>query len=88
MPSQYLNYNIEFKVYQIFYKHFVAKIKYELLEKELKHINKIYDSLSDELKYVFMLVSGRMYFNHRSHEEGIERLNKAIMINPTGIPIA
>ncbi|GKX30934.1 hypothetical protein SH1V18_34140 [Vallitalea longa] len=76
-------YNIEYKIYQLLYKVFVLKEEYSVLKYEISNIDKIYNSLTSKLKYIFLLVSGNLVYNYVRHDEGIKILEKAIEIKET-----
>jgi hypothetical protein len=71
-------YSIEFKIYDLMYKTFVELMDYEYLKTDIVLLDKIYNSLSDELKYLYLLVSGDILFRHHDNEQSIERLKKAL----------
>jgi len=76
-------YNIEYKVFQLFYKSFVEGSSYSDLKNDFLALDKIYTSLSEELKYLFMFISGKSAFKYVNHEEGMRRLNIAYSIKET-----
>jgi transcriptional regulator with XRE-family HTH domain len=76
-------YSIEFKIYDLMYKTFVEHIDYEDLKDDVDLLDKIYNSLSDELKYLYLFVSGDIFYQHHYNEEGIERLKKALNFKET-----
>lgn len=78
-------YNIESKIFMMYYDFFVLKQEYHQLEAEIRAIDKIYSSLNMELKHHFMFVSGRIYYKYKSHEEGINRLEESGRIKSTPI---
>lgn len=67
-------YNIEYKIYQLMYNIFVECLTYSDLKQDILTLDKIYSSLSDELKYLYMFMSGRVIYKYKSHTEGIQRL--------------
>ncbi len=78
-------YNIEYKIYQLHYDYFVSDKDQDELKEEIKILDKIYSNLTDELKYLYMLTTGRFSFKHVSHKEGIRRLKLALSIKETPI---
>lgn len=76
-------YNIEFKIYQFMFNVFVEEKKYEDLEQDIQNLDKIYNSLSNELKHLFTFVSGKVIYQYRSHSKGIERLETALALKET-----
>lgn len=65
------------------YKTFVEGESYENLVQNLLNLDKVYTSLSQELIYIYLFVSGRIIFKYRDHNEGIERLLSAANIRET-----
>ncbi|QUH30328.1 tetratricopeptide repeat protein [Vallitalea guaymasensis] len=76
-------YNIEYKIYQLLYKVFVLKEDYNTLEHDIKNIDKIYSTLPKKLKYIFLMVSGKVIYKFNSHMEGINKIEEAINIKET-----
>ncbi|MCT4543821.1 MAG: helix-turn-helix domain-containing protein [Vallitalea sp.] len=76
-------YNIEYKIYQLLYNAFVLRESYNTLKQDIKAIDNIYSSLTKELKYIFLFVSANVIYRYKSHEEGIEKLEKAMTIKKT-----
>jgi HTH-type transcriptional regulator, quorum sensing regulator NprR len=76
-------YNIEYKIYQLLYYAFVEGLSYDELKHDLQALDKIYSSLTKELQYLYMLVSGRLIYKFTDHTEGIKRLKTAHDIKET-----
>lgn len=76
-------YNIEYKIYELMYRNFVENTSYDDLKQDIQSLDKVYSSLSKELKYMFMLASGRNIYKFEDHDEGIRRLTIAQGIKET-----
>jgi len=76
-------YSIEFKIYDLMYKTFVELIDYEYLKDDIALLDKIYNSLSDELKYLYFFVSGYILYKNHDNRQGIERQKKALLFKDT-----
>lgn len=76
-------YSIEFKIYDLMYKTFVQCKHYDYLKDDIVLLDKIYISLSDELKYLYLLVSGDILYKHHNNKLGIERQKKALNLKDT-----
>lgn len=76
-------YNIEYKIYQLIYNIFVEGFKYCDLKEDILTLDKVYSSLSNELKYLYMFISGKAIYKYESHSKGIERLVTAYKIKET-----
>ena len=76
-------YYIEFQIYSLIYKTFVERTRYSELRDNIEMIDKIYDSLSDDLKSIFLLVSGKLMINTKLNREGLERLQASRRIKET-----
>lgn len=78
-------YNIEYKIYKMFYNFFVLKKNYEQLKKEHTILSKIFINLKNEIKYIFLLLSGKMFYKYVCNEKGINYLLNALKIKNTPI---
>lgn len=76
-------YSIEFKIYDLMYKTFVDDTDYDYLKEDISILDKIYNSLNDELKSLYLFVSGDILIRHHDNESGIERQTRALNIKNT-----
>jgi transcriptional regulator with XRE-family HTH domain len=76
-------YSIEFKIYDLMYKTFVEDTDYDYLKEDISILDKIYNSLNDELKSLYLFVSGDILIRHHDNESGIERQTRALNIKNT-----
>lgn len=76
-------YNIEYKIYQLMYKILVERKSYDDLCQDIIAIDKIYTSLNEELKYMYMLITGKLIYDFKNHGEGIERLETSFKLKET-----
>jgi len=76
-------YSIEFKIYDLMYKTFVEFMDYDYLKNDIILLDKIYNSLSDDLKYLYLLVSGNILYKNHDPDEGIERQKNALSLKDT-----
>lgn len=77
-------YSIEYRVYEIFYLTFLhIRDNFEYLKESISNIDKIFDALNDDIKYIFLAASGRFYFRFSNPSEGIKRLTKASKLKNT-----
>lgn len=76
-------YSMEYKIYSLAYQLFIKNADFEELEPEFKFLDKISDSLEENLKYVYYLTTGRGYYKYSNPDEGIKRLNIAKEIKDT-----
>ena len=76
-------YSIEFKIYDLMYKTFVEFIDYKYVKDDLTLLDKIYNSLNVELKYLYLLVSGNIFYKNRDYDQSIERQKKALSFKDT-----
>lgn len=76
-------YNIEFKIYDLMFQTFVENKSYDCLKNDLNLIDKIYVSLNDNLKYLYLLASGNILYKNHDFENGIRRQQKALLIKDT-----
>lgn len=76
-------YNIEFKIYRLAYDIHIHKKNYSDLKKDISYIDNIYSALNDDLRYLYLLLTGRLTYKYISHKEGLSRLEKAKMIKDT-----
>ncbi|AGF57329.1 transcriptional regulator with XRE-family HTH domain [Clostridium saccharoperbutylacetonicum] len=76
-------YSIEFKIYDLMYKTFVDGLDYKYLKDDLTLLDKISNSLSRELRYLYLLVSGDILFRNHENEKSIERQLTALNIKDT-----
>ncbi|WBW95075.1 helix-turn-helix transcriptional regulator [Oceanirhabdus sp. W0125-5] len=67
-------YFIEFLVYKFIYKFFISKTSLEELEDEFEKLENIKHTLSDDIKYVYFIASGKYIYDYYDHEKGIEIL--------------
>jgi tetratricopeptide (TPR) repeat protein len=61
----------------------LEKKSFEDLKQDIITLDKIYLSLSEELKYLYMFMSGRLIFKVKDHAEGLQRLLAAYEIKDT-----
>ncbi|MDU0323332.1 transcriptional regulator [Clostridium butyricum] len=76
-------YYIEFQIYTLIYNTFVINDKYDDLKNNVEMLDKIADSLSNELKSIYFLVSGKLMINTELNEQGLERLQTSRKIKET-----
>ncbi|WP_102400720.1 helix-turn-helix transcriptional regulator [Haloimpatiens massiliensis] len=76
-------YNIEYTIYKFIYNFLLDKKSYTDLKQDVLTLDKIYSSLSEELKYLYMFMSGKLIFKYKDHDEGIQRLLAANKIKDT-----
>lgn len=76
-------YNIEYKIYQLLYNSFVEGLDYASQKQDIENIDRIYSSLTEELKYLFMFISGKLIYKYINHNDGINRLEMAQKIKDT-----
>lgn len=76
-------YNIEYKIYELMYNTFVEELKFNILEPDMKNLDKIYLTLNKELQHLYLFISGKIIYQFRNHDEGIERLEAAHRIKET-----
>lgn len=76
-------YNIEFNVYKLMYKILVERKSKEDLSPSIDTFDKIYSSLNEENKHLYMLVTGKFFYDNHTHSEGIDRLERAYKIKET-----
>ena len=76
-------YYIEFQIYSLIYNTFVENKKYNDLRDSIEIIDKITHSLSNELKSIYLLVSGKLMINTELNEQGLERLQESRKIKET-----
>lgn len=67
-------YFIEFLVYKFIYKFFILKTSLEELEDEFKKLENIKHTLSDDIKYLYFIASGKFIYDYYDHEKGINIL--------------
>jgi tetratricopeptide (TPR) repeat protein len=76
-------YNIEFNIYKLMYDILVERKAYTDLKAFIITLDKIYVSLSKELQYLYMLITGKLFYDNVNHIEGINRLEKAYKLKDT-----
>ncbi|MFA9465306.1 MAG: hypothetical protein ACERKN_13560 [Velocimicrobium sp.] len=76
-------YSIEFKIYQLMYKSFVEDIDYNQLKDDITLLSKVFHSLNNNLKYLYLFVSGNILYRHHLNEEGIDHLKQALILKDT-----
>ncbi|MGH4138674.1 tetratricopeptide repeat protein [Clostridium sp.] len=76
-------YNIEYKIYLLMYNNFVEHVSYNDLKQDIAALDKIYSSLSHELQYLYLFVSGKILYKYDNHNKGIERLTNAYKLKET-----
>lgn len=67
-------YEMEYRVYCFAYECFSGQKNYAELEDELYLLDKIYESLPNDLKSLYLFASGKIFFKYKGHQEGIQRL--------------
>lgn len=76
-------YSIEFKIYDLMYKTFVELISYKYLKDDIALLDKVYNSLNNELKYLYLLISGNIFYKNHDYAQSIERQQKALSFKDT-----
>jgi len=76
-------YNIEFKIYRLLYNSYFGGLPLESLKGEILALDKIYDALTDELKHIFLIGSGKAYLECSDHIEGLKRFERSFAIKET-----
>ena len=76
-------YSIEFKIYEVFYRYIVKEEKYETLKKDIDILDKIMNSLDDELKHLYLGVSGAILAKSCDIDLGVNRIRNALEIKDT-----
>ena len=76
-------YYIEFQIYTLLYNTFVKLRTYDELKDDIKILDKISDSLSNDLKSTYFLVTGHLIINTKFNEEGLRRLKCSLKIKET-----
>lgn len=76
-------YNIEFKIYDLMYKTFVENLPYNKLKDDMDILDKILNSLSYDLKFLYLLISGIILSKQHKSKEAIERQLQALMLKDT-----
>ncbi|MCM1989335.1 helix-turn-helix domain-containing protein [Oceanirhabdus seepicola] len=76
-------YNIEFKIYKLAYDIHIDRKNYTDLKKDISYIDNIYSALNDDLRYLYLLLTGRLTYKYISHIEGLTRLENAKAIKDT-----
>lgn len=76
-------YNIEYKIYELMYNTFVEHVSYKDLKQDIIALDKIYSSLSQELQYLYLFITGRIIYKYDNHNSGIERLTNACKLKET-----
>ncbi|WP_242954411.1 helix-turn-helix domain-containing protein [Clostridium oryzae] len=76
-------YNIEFKIYELMYKVFVQSKSYDELINDISVLDKVYLSLNDELKYLYLHITGTVISKNHFREEAIKRQKMALRIKDT-----
>jgi tetratricopeptide (TPR) repeat protein len=65
------------------YNNFVEHVSYNDLKQDITDLDKIYCSLSHELQYLYLFVSGKILYKYDDHNKGIERLTNAYKLKET-----
>lgn len=76
-------YSLEIAIHDFMFKVLVERRTYKSLQVDIERLDKIYGSLHEELKYVYMLASGKLIYDTYNHDLGIERLEKAYKLRNT-----
>ncbi|MDT8718825.1 helix-turn-helix domain-containing protein [Clostridium sp. 19966] len=76
-------YSIEFKIYELMYKTFVESQSYDILKYDINLMDKIYMSLSKDLKFIYLFISGSIFSKNHMNEEGIKRQKEALKLKDT-----
>lgn len=76
-------YVIEFKVYELVYRVFVKNEKYDVLKEDVDILDKIYDSFDDDLKYMYLFISGVILEKNHDNDAGIKRMEEALKVKST-----
>jgi tetratricopeptide (TPR) repeat protein len=71
-------YIIEFRIYELMYKFFTEDFSYDNLKEDINLLDKVSNSLNDNLKYLYLFVSGNIMYRHHLNEQGINRLMEAM----------
>lgn len=75
--------NIEFNIYTLMYDALVERRSYEELSSSVDILDKIYNTFEDNLKHIYMLITGKLIYDRKDHIEGIRRLETAYKIKET-----
>jgi len=67
-------YFVEFLVHRFIYRFFILKIPLEELEVEFQKLENIKHTLSDDIKYLYFMASGKFIYDYYDHKKGINRL--------------
>ncbi len=76
-------YSMEFEIYKLTYVFFVEDASYLELKEDIKALDRIYDCLNEDLKYIYLVTTGKCIYKHLNYDEGIKRLEKAQKIKDT-----
>lgn len=76
-------YNIESKIYQLIYDTFISGKNYSELKKDIDILDEIYPSLNEELRYLYLFVSGVVNYKYHDTDEGIRRLSGSYRLKET-----
>lgn len=76
-------YSIEYKIYELAYNIYIIKMPYSELKVSINNIDRVFQSLNNDLQYLFLLLTGRLYYKYLSHSEGISRLESAKKLKDT-----
>lgn len=76
-------YNIEFKVYKLYYLTFANVITYDEFKASMNILDKILPSLDDNLRYLYLLATAKCIYRFEDHKEGINRMLLAYNIHNT-----
>lgn len=73
-------YNIEFTIYELFYRFLVKNEEYETMEVDIALLDKIYDSFDEELKCLYLGISGMIIAQRLNSDIGTKRIEQALKI--------
>lgn len=76
-------YNIEFNIYKLMYNILVERRDYGELENSINALDRIYTSLNKEIQHLYLLITGKLFYDNLNHTEGISRLEKAYKLKDT-----
>lgn len=76
-------YNIEFNIYKLMYNIMVERKSYRELENSINTLDRVYTSLDKGLQHLYLLATGKLFYDNLNHTEGINRLAKAHTLKET-----
>lgn len=76
-------YNIELNIYKLMYDILVERKGDCELGHTIDVLDKIYFSLNNELQHLYLLITGKFFYDNLNHGEGIRRLEEALKLKDT-----